>query len=292
MAKLQIDESRLVAIGDALRVHFGAVKKEGHRDFMTESPKTILTGGTVKCQGETKLWVVQDVQPNEDDGGSVIIPVINNPYKLRTFYIPEADHITLDMTYLTNVSSNKITETTYADYIWVAEGRHSNVNEQEGKKYIYTKNQAWENPKEWWWTCTNPSCGYQMLGDAPLHPDIENWTGHPEGGGMIQATVCPKCNPISLVNHQNPNLMIKEKNNWQREQITIPVNEFTIAFKTYVETSYGGYYCDIYPYDADGNLLTSYEVIVDEIPNDYSVAQMSTAISKLNNYPNGEEEHF
>lgn len=278
MAKLQIDESRLVAIGDALRVHFGATKKEGTRVFLTESPQTIATTQTIRKHGETKYFYEDNVRAGEEDLG--LIPVINNPYKICTFQIPEADHIELDITYFTSSDyyESELNGTLYG-HIWIAEGVYSDENKNVGKEYRYKTSQAMEDG---WFEC--PNCGYHCL--------PETWGWEP-----FQVVMCPNCYEVDTDGPGSGDTgvtysMNYKYNDWTRERINIKGNSFSIALKTYVESSMNGYYCDIYAYDADGNLLTSYETIMNEIPNDYSVALMPGAISQLNNYPNGEEEHF
>ena len=330
--KLQIDRSSLVALGDALRVHFGdtktvaGVEQEGTREYFTEAPFQAQLGEITR-QGEIKMWQIDDVTDGEAPGVGQF-----DKYRTHTFYIPEAAYVVLDITYETQTYITANTETLQRDYVWVASGRHSNLDDTIGKKLNYTVSNMLNN-HEYWYTCE--SCGYQQPWNGVFHPAEEEikeaWPAYVTASDRI----CPSCLPLNLneVLGLSPRgIMHLEYNDWKRQQTTLTPNEFTIGYGydehakgTYTTGShYGedirewfndayfggsggldvpadditfsnahwGYYCDIYPYDADGNLLTSFEVIIDEMPQQFSVKEMANAISKLNNYPNGEEEHF
>jgi hypothetical protein len=53
-----------------------------------------------------------------------------------------------------------------------------------------------------------------------------------------------------------------------------------------------GHYIELQAFDANDNLMTEYSYTVNQVINEWSPADFSYQIDKLNNYPNAEEVKF
>lgn len=303
MAKLSIDKESLVAISDALRAHFGDVAQEGTTVFQEEAPKIIKTPN------------YDDFSTSENNGEwMAAVGGIDNTF-VNTIKIHGASKIVLNLAYRTGVD---LTTTGYEkDWLWLAEGAYRYVEPNKGKKLQYNELYRWH--------C--PSCGALVKGTG-----IMLQVGEPVAGpGIIEFEdkhhrelhVCEQCGiegfcyPYTSdpTGPADPSFsgyictdltlpyefeFIPESGAWRTiDTFTLNGDIFTFATHISDRTQETGYYGEIYAYDADGNELDCYEVTTGYLPNVYTPDPglstpntMAWAISKLNNYPNGEEVQF
>lgn len=320
MAKLSIDKESLVAIGDALRVHFGDAIQEGTTIFQEESPRIIKTPN------------YDDLSTGENNGEWIAAIDSNfDQVLVDTIQIHGASKIVLKLAYRTD--RDQTTGGYQDDWLWVAEGAHRYVDSNKVKKIKYRDFYRWRCPH-----CGSlvRDTGEKILVGIPLPgagPDgssagVAAWESTweetlykcdhcgAEGLGYSYNELTPELPPawVEGTMGETPyeNVMcvdgtlsydyefLAEAGSFRTIQnFTFNGDTFTFAICIHERTQVTGYYGEIYAYDANGNEMDCYEVTTGYIPNvynpdpdPYAKSTMVYAISQLNNYPNGEEVQF
>lgn len=322
MAKLSIDKESLVAIGDALRVHFGDAAQEGTTVFQEESPRIIKTSN------------YDDLSTSENNGEWIAAIDSNwDQVLVDTIKIHGASKIVLKLAYRTD--SDLTTGGIQYDWFWLAEGAYRYVEPKKGKKIQYRDYESWRCLE-----CGSPvrdtgekiSIGIPVVGGVPGSGGVAAYEPNYnreqpllkcdhcglEGFGYDYNSIDPTIPPIYIdqigsdTGYTFDNYICKDgtlsydfeflcERGMCRKIDTFTFNGDTFTFAICIKerTQETGYYGEIYAYDADGNELDCYEVTTGYLPNTYSPdpspytsSTMAAAIAKLNNYPNGEEVQF
>lgn len=275
MAKLSINEDSLNAIGDALRVHFGENIKEG---IDTQEPAPL------------SLHVIYDTfGTSADRNGSYLKP---EEY-IWTCQVKGAARLEFEISYRTEPT----------DFMWVAEGAHKCVTPNAGHELRFSK----------YLGSYCPHCGGENIkGTGITRPvgyfDDENALGSFTQIYIGELHVCQDCGALgyqysyiggmeiykNVGDLQGYKAIFPNRGDLLRtiEKFTFEGDTFTFACYTYEKTYITGYNAYLRAYDAEGQELTTLDLHEGRIPNDYSPAEMVTAIGKLNNYPNAKEVGF
>lgn len=275
MAKLTIDESSLTAIGDALRVHFGENIEEGELLHWDSSPRVMAAN-----------YDEYGTEPN--DGKGYLGPELY----CKTYQIHGAARLKLDLSYRTEEG----------DFLWVAEGAHTTVNDNVGQKLEYTDFSGVYCSK----------CNGQNVDGTGIYRNLGYFDSQGFFNTQISGAelhVCQDCGALGytytagiagvfeygLIDVQNYTTIFPSSGPLVRtiQSFEFEGDTFTFACSTWKEKSFvTGYYGYLYAYDADGNEIASYDLTFGRIPNTYTPGGMAYAISKLNNYPDAKEVPF
>ena len=275
MAKLSINEDSLNAIGDALRVHFGENIKEG---IDTQEPAPL------------SLHVIYDTFGTSADRNGKYL----NPQEyIWTCQVKGAARLEFEISYRTEPT----------DFMWVAEGAHKCVNTNEGHilkfdKYtgLYCTKCESENVvgtgiirQVGYYDDENALDNFQVVYNGELHVCQDcGALGYKRSYGIMGVfdDGLKDLDGYSCI-FQNGGDLVRTI-----EKFTFEGDTFTFACYTYQQTYITGYNAYLRAYDAEGQELTTLDLHEGRIPNEYSPAEMVTAIGKLNNYPNAKEVGF
>jgi predicted RNA-binding Zn-ribbon protein involved in translation (DUF1610 family) len=307
MAKLSIDKESLVAIADALRVHFGEYKNKGTISFVPETPLILKTPN------------YDDFSESTNNGEWMAAQVVRHTYKING-----ASKIIIKLAHRESLSEGTFEYN--RDYIWVAEGAHSLYRANIGQTFKY------KGEYDLRYYC--PECGSVISGTGE-HYSVGRPVGGSSpviggGGNAIFEMVadkelyrCPNCGleGFCYPYDKEPGGGKAYYDEFMCTDLTLPYvykfegtllggirkidtlgingDTFTLELFIWERTQETGYYAEVYAFDEDGNQLDCYDLTTDYLPNVYTPdpspstsSTMAWAISKLNNYPNGEEVQF
>lgn len=266
MARLTIDEGALIAMGDALRVHFGENISEGEQLHWDSSPRVLAA--------------------NYDEygtGAKEYAGYLKPECYVKTYQIHGAARLKLDISYRTEG----------ADFLWVAEGAHKLVCSNVGQRLQY---------KAYGGVLTCPECDKTNIEGTGIWREVGNDN---LGNYMEELKVCKDCGLMGYEYSGSPFDIADDGRGYSTvfvssgpllrttETINFEGDTFTFACVTYAEEAhYTGYYGYLYAYDADGNEITSYDMTFGRVPNTYAPYEIIRAIGELNNYPDAEEVPF
>lgn len=303
VGKMSIERKNLVAIADALRAHFGEALQEGTTNFQPEFPYILKT-------------------PNYDDlstSGSNGEYMAGEQVSSHTYKFHGASKLIIHIAHAEDFHMG--TGGYNMDYIWVAPGTYEKLLIAGGQKFTYRVGESYRS------VC--PECESVVQGTGSLYR-IGRYMGVTTGGVVVfedqkdeELYRCPNCGLEGFAypydsepgsNHDywddfscvDQTLAYRfqfptEFNSDMRKLDTLVFtgNSFTLEVFIWNETQKTGYYMEVYPVDEDGNVLDCCDVTVDYLPNVYTPDTdvttshtMVSAISKLNNYPDGEEVTF
>lgn len=279
-------------IGDALRIHFGELKKEGTKNTHKGSTKVLRSPNAL---GLAQYYDTgESPEPELFDPDYYLVTTYGQPH-IETIRIPNAASIHIKMSWkdASVIGTNYVGE----DYHWIAPGLHSYPSELTGEylpqfHHTYNRDPGKGGFNIGQWYC--PVCGAEsQIGSHFIDHDtrcIYDWKPDPLEGETWDDDIGTDDYLFDNMYYRGYNMPTIER--------TFNTNSFTLAYCT-AEVAGGsegysgwGHYIELQAFREDGSLMTQYDYIIGEQPNTYFPYQMAPAIEKLNNYPNAEEVKF
>lgn len=304
--RVSVKKGSLDMIGDSLRAHFGELKEEGTKSYYKGNGTKILN--TPNISSLPSIITYEQPQGEDGDDSSFFEPVIYNPITKTLFHdhewAPEANwfasqplissiqvhgaaYLKIKMTYIDN------SEYVVEPYTWIGGGLHAHASDVQGEYLPYSS--KFVSPVDavmaGWGEAHCASCGQPVIVYTTESGELTYTVRHPEyckyafemGGvmspdGMIDNTDCA----LIYTGYNGPLI-----------ERTFLGDTFTLLWHVGKETaSEIGHYIELQAFDANDNLMTEYAYTVNQVINEWSPADFSYQIDKLNNYPNAEEVKF
>lgn len=272
-------------IGDALRVHFGK-KQEGTTKIHVGPDPLVIKGGGLKKLGPGYHEMIYT--PHNFNNSHELVPILYGEYfdadhyvqqmtepVINTIKIPGAKAIKIKMSYGTANYGEKAW-----NYLWIGAGLHEEASAVQGEYYpeFMPSFEYWNSLEEHITVCAG--CGAPVVNGTVILPPSTTHFCEDESGNFP-------------VKHSGPLLPYIERE-IEGDSLTCAwMVDFTgNSYTVPDEVNYCGFYMEVIPYDTNGNEITAYQYIANEIPYSYQVGRMDEQIALLNNYPNAEEVKF
>lgn len=292
--KVAIKTKTLEDIGEALRLHFGELKREGTVGSHTGTIQVLRTPNALRLAEYYDKY--ESPLTSDAFNPEYLMPHTGNPV-VKTIRVNGAASLKIRMSYKVPQPSGREAW----NYIWLGEGLCGQPDELHGE-YLpsYPSSRDKDEVNQLYgigqWYC--PACGAQPApGDIYFDHDLRcpyDWT--PSKFPDFEKTwededVYGTMGGPTNMGYRGLDMPLIER--------TFNGDSFTLIYCNDLGPVFDdigcvdcGYYIELQAFREDGSLMEKYGYVVDELHNDYYPGEMAPAIKLLNNYPNAEEVKF